>query len=69
MPCRSSSRSWLPVVDGGSGASHHCLRLGIRPDLRSLLATVNFGSRASLIDAGDGAPQPIRTWGEWTWPH
>jgi hypothetical protein len=76
MPCRSSPRSWSSATEGESGASRRCLRPGIGPDLRSSLASVNFGSRTSLIGDGDGGPQPskigaspIRTWGEWTWSH
>jgi hypothetical protein len=43
---------------GGSGTSCRCSRQRIRSVLRSWLATMNFCSRASLISAGDGGPQP-----------
>jgi hypothetical protein len=48
---------WSPTTDSGSDASRHCLCPGIRPDLRSSLATM---TRASLVGVSDWAHNPTK---------
>jgi hypothetical protein len=57
ISCRTLLRSWSPTTDSGSDASRHCLRPGIRPDLRSSLARM---TRASLVGVSDWAHNPAK---------